>query len=74
MEVSLLLILFILNIIKFYSYFQGKHLKSKTSQKVCLITFAKIQGINLLKDLEKANDCKYIIFTDTKNHFQLLSD
>ena len=62
------------HIIKFYSFFQGKHLKSKTSQKVCLITFAKIQGMNLLKDFEKENDSKYIIFTDTKNHFQLLTD
>ena len=62
------------HIIKFYSFFQGKHLKSKTSKKVCLITFAKIQGIYLLKDLKKSRDYEYIFFTDTKNHFQLFTD
>ena len=61
------------HIIKFYSFFQGKNLKSKTSKKVCLITFAKIQGINLLQDLGKSNNCKYMFFSDTKNHFQLLT-
>ena len=63
------------HILKFYSLFHGKHLKSKKSEKVCLITFASQQGIIIKKeDLEKTNNDKYIYFKDTKNHFQLLAD
>ena len=35
------------HIIKFYSYFNGKKLKLKTSEKVCTITFASRQGTNI---------------------------
>ena len=63
------------HIIKFYSVFNGKHLKSKKSEKECVITFASKQGINIKsEDFSQSNNDKYIFFTDTKNHFQLLSD
>ena len=59
------------HILKFCSFFQGKHLKLKTSGKVCLITFASRQGTNINQN--GSND-KYMYFSDTKNHFQLLTD
>ena len=63
------------HILKFYSLFHGKHLKSKTSKKVCIITFASKQGIIIKNEnLENSNGDKYIYFTDTKNHFQLLNE
>ena len=63
------------HIIKFYSIFHGKRLKSKMSGKVCVISFASRQGVNLQyynSNLE-TND-KFMYFTDTKNHLQLLND
>ena len=59
------------HIIKFCSFFQGKHLKLKTSGKVCLITFASRQGTNIN---QKGSNDKYMYFSDTKNHYQLLTD
>ena len=63
------------HILKFYSFFHGKHLKLKTSGKVCIITFASRQGSNIkYKGFEQTINDKYMYFTDTKNHFQLLTD
>lgn len=63
------------HILKFYSLFQGKHLKLKTSGKVCIITFASRQGTNIKnQNFEDSSNDKYIYFSDTKNHFQLLTD
>ena len=59
------------HILKFCSFFQGKHLKLKTSGKVCLITFASRQGTNIN---QKGSNDKYMYFSDTKNHYQLLTD
>lgn len=61
------------HILKFYSLFHGKHLKSKASGKICIITFASKQGINLKNiNMDNSNNDKYMLFSDTKNHFQLL--
>ena len=63
------------HIIKFYSYFNGKKLKLKTSEKVCTITFASRQGTNIkYKELNDSNNNKYMTFNDTKNHAELLVD
>ena len=63
------------HILKFYSFFQGKHLKLKTSGKVCIITFASRQGINIKhNNFGQSDNDKYMFFSDTKNHFQLLTD
>ena len=63
------------HIIKFYSYFNGKKLKLKTSEKVCTITFASRQGTNIkYKELNDLNNNKYMTFNDTKNHAELLVD
>jgi hypothetical protein len=63
------------HILKFYSFFHGKHLKLKTSGKVCIITFASRQGANIkYKGFEQSVNDKYMYFSDTKNHFQLLTD
>ena len=64
------------HIIKFYSYFNGKKLKLKTSEKVCTITFASRQGTNIkFKELNDSNNNKkYMTFNDTKNHAELLVD
>ena len=63
------------HIIKFYSFFQGKHLKLKTSGKICIITFASRQGINIKhNNFGQSDNGKYMFFSDTKNHFQLLTD
>ena len=63
------------HIIKFYSYFNGKKLKLKTSEKVCTITFASRQGTNIkYKELNDSNNKKYMTFNDTKNHAELLVD
>ena len=63
------------HILKFYSFFHGKHLKLKTSGKVCIITFASRQGPNIkYKGFEQSANDKYMYFSDTKNHFQLLTD
>ena len=63
------------HIIKFYSFFQGKHLKLKTSGKICLITFAMKQENNMKnKNIETNSQGKYMYFSDTKNHFELLTD
>ena len=63
------------HILKFYSFFHGKHLKLKTSGKVCIITFASRQGANIkYKGFEQSVNDKYMYFSDTKNHFQLLND
>lgn len=63
------------HIIKFYSYFNGKKLKLKTSEKVCTITFASRQGTNIkYKGLNDSNNNKYMTFNDTKNHAELLVD
>ena len=35
------------HILKFYTFFNGKRLKLKTSEKVCMITFASRQGANI---------------------------
>ena len=60
------------HIIKFYNLFNGKKLKSNKSQKVCIITFASKQGIGI--DTTINDPDKYILFKDTKNHFELLND
>ena len=63
------------HILKFYSFFQGKHLKLKTSGKVCIITFASRQGVNIKNNnFGQSDNDKYMFFSDTKNHFQLLTD
>ena len=63
------------HILKFYSFFHGKHLKLKTSGKVCIITFASRQGINIKQNnFGQSDNDKYMFFSDTKNHFQLLTD
>ena len=63
------------HILKFYSFFQGKHLKLKTSGKVCIITFASRQGVNIKNNnFRQSDNDKYMFFSDTKNHFQLLTD
>jgi len=63
------------HILKFYSFFHGKHLKLKTSGKVCIITFASRQGANIkYKGFEQSVNDKYMYFSDTKNHLQLLTD
>ena len=63
------------HIIKFYSFFQGKHLKLKTSGKICLITFAMKQENNMKnKNMEANSQGKCMYFSDTKNHFELLTD
>ena len=63
------------HILKFYSFFHGKHLKLKTSGKVCIITFASRQGINIKhNNFGQSDNDKYMFFSDTKNHFQLLTD
>lgn len=63
------------HILKFYSFFHGKHLKLKTSGKVCIITFATRQGTDMkYKGFEQSANDKYMYFSDTKNHFQLLTD
>ena len=63
------------HILKFYSFFNGKHLKLKTSEKVCIITFASRQGTNVkYKGFEQSNNDKYMYFNDTKNHEVLLTD
>ena len=63
------------HILKFYSFFNGKRLKLKTSEKVCIITFASRQGTNQnYKGLEQSINDKYLFFTDTKNHEELLTD
>ena len=63
------------HILKFYSFFQGKHLKLKTSGKICIITFASRQGINIKQNnFGQSDNGKYMFFSDTKNHFQLLTD
>lgn len=63
------------HIIKFYSFFNGKHLKLKTSEKVCIITFASRQGTNVkCKGFEQSTNDKYMYFNDTKNHEELLTD
>ena len=63
------------HIIKFYNFFQGKHLKLKTSGKICLITFAMKQENNMKnKNIETNSQGKYMYFSDTKNHFELLTD
>ena len=63
------------HIIKFYLYFNGKHLKLKTSKKICIITFATKQGIYIKnKSDESKNNDNYMYFTDTKNHMQLLNE
>ena len=61
------------HIIKFYSLFNGKHLKLKTSKKLCIITFAAKQGININRNCHEGSN-NYMIFTDTKNHFELFSE
>lgn len=63
------------HILKFYSLFHGKHLKLKTSEKVCIVTFASRQGKSIKnKEFEQSNNDKYLYFSDTKNHFQLFTD
>ena len=63
------------HILKFYNFFQGKHLKLKTSGKICIITFASRQGINIKhNNFGQSDNGKYMFFSDTKNHFQLLTD
>ena len=63
------------HILKFYNFFQGKHLKLKTSGKICIITFASRQGINIKhNNFGQSDNDKYMFFSDTKNHFQLLTD
>lgn len=63
------------HILKFYSYFNGKKLKLKTSEKVCTITFASRQGTNIkYKGINESNNNKYMTFNDTKNHAELLVD
>ena len=63
------------HILKFYTFFQGKHLKLKTSGKVCIITFASRQGVNIKNNnFGQSDNDKYMFFSDTKNHFQLLTD
>ena len=63
------------HILKFYNFFQGKHLKLKTSGKICIITFASRQGINIKQNnFGQSDNGKYMFFSDTKNHFQLLTD
>ena len=63
------------HIIKFYSFFHGKHLKLKTSGKVCIITFATRQGANIkCEGFKHSENDKYMYFSDTKNHFLLLND
>ena len=63
------------HILKFYSFFNGKHLKLKTSEKVCIITFASRQGTNLkYKGFEQSINDKYMYFNDTKHHEDLLTD
>ena len=63
------------HILKFYNFFQGKHLKLKTSGKICIITFASRQGINIKhNNFGQSDNGKYMFFSDTKNHFQLLND
>ena len=63
------------HILKFYSFFNGKHLKLKTSEKVCIITFASRQGTNVkYKGFEQSINDKYMYFSDTKNHEELLTD
>ena len=63
------------HILKFYTYFHGKHLKSKSSGKVCIITFALKQGACIkCNNSEQEDNDKYMFFTDTKNHYKLLAD
>ena len=63
------------HILKFYAFFNGKRLKLKTSEKVCMITFASRQGANIkYKGYEQTINDKYMFFSDTKNHEELLTD
>ena len=63
------------HILKLYSLFNGKHLKLKTSGKVCIITFASKQESNLnYRNMENCNGDEFMYFSDTKNHLQLLKD
>jgi hypothetical protein len=63
------------HILKFYTFFNGKRLKLKTSEKVCMITFASRQGANIkYKGYEQTINDKYMFFSDTKNHEELLTD
>ncbi len=63
------------HVIKFYFLFNGKHLKSKASKKMCSITFAEKQGA-YIKNKEFKNDINgnYLFFSDTKNHKQFLDE
>lgn len=61
------------HIIKFLNFFQGKKLKSKHSNKSCLITFAEKQESSFNFNKYNNNKDKFLYFTDTKNHWQLLN-